>query len=134
MFHLLIVFESVILVSIMSTVWEDADGCTKQYRCALAIYLMTLLSSSYRIIMDHVINAPGNGNNVVDVLNATNKRYLKEKLEVIGKLASNDASKIGTLPSTSKDISIELAYQCIKILNSKEILNGLKVSTRIQNR
>ena len=61
----------------MSTVWEDTDGCAKKYRCALTIYLMTLLSSSYGIIMDHAMNPPGHGNNVVDGLNATDKNYLK---------------------------------------------------------
>ena len=42
----------------MST-WEDTGGCTKQYRCDLDIYLMNVLSSSYDIIMDRSINAPG---------------------------------------------------------------------------
>ena len=55
----------------MSTEWEDTDGCAKQYRCDLDIYLMTNLSSSYGIIMDFVINSPGHGKNVVDLLNAT---------------------------------------------------------------
>ena len=55
----------------ISTVWEDTDGCTKQYKYALAIYLMTVLSSSYSIIADFTINSPGHGNNVVDGMNAT---------------------------------------------------------------
>ena len=63
----------------MSTVWEDTDGCAKTYRCALAIYLKTVLSSSYGIIMDRAINPPGHGKNIVDRLNATYTRYLKEK-------------------------------------------------------
>ena len=46
------IFESVILVAGISTVWEYTDGGEKQYRCALAIYLILLLSSSYGIIMD----------------------------------------------------------------------------------
>ena len=61
----------------MSKVREDTDGCAKQYMCALAIYLMTVLSSSYGIIMDREINAPGHGKNVVNGLNATDKLYLK---------------------------------------------------------
>ena len=36
--------------------------------------------------MDLAINSPGYGNNVVDVLNATDKYYLKEQMELIGKL------------------------------------------------
>ena len=45
--------------------------------CDLAIYLTIVLSSFYGIIMDSKINAPGDGNNVVDRINATDKFYVK---------------------------------------------------------
>ena len=62
MFHLFKKFlEPGILVSGMSTVWEDTDDCDKQYSCALDIYLITVLSSSCGIIMDRSINAPCHG-------------------------------------------------------------------------
>ena len=61
---------------------EDTDGCANKYRCALSIYLTTVLSFSYDIIKDHKINAPGNGNNVVDGLNVTDKCHLKGKLKL----------------------------------------------------
>ena len=61
----------------MSTIWEDTDCCAKQYICALAIYLMTVLSYLYGITMYRTINAPGHGKNIVDGLNATDKLYLK---------------------------------------------------------
>ena len=64
----------------ISTVWEDTDGCAKKYKCALAIYLMTVLSSSYGITTDCTINAPVHGNNVVYGLNATDTNYLKDKM------------------------------------------------------
>ena len=64
----------------MSTVWEDTDGCANKYRCALAIYLMTILSYSYGIILDRAINAPVHEKNVVDGINATYKHYLKEQI------------------------------------------------------
>ena len=63
----------------ISTVWEDTDGCAKKYKCALAIYLMTVLSSSYGIIMYRKINAPGHENNIADGINAPNKCYLNKK-------------------------------------------------------
>ena len=40
--------------------------------------------------------------------------------------------KIGMLCSDSKDISIKSSDQCINIIINKEILNGLKCSTKIQ--
>ena len=61
----------------MLKVWEDTDGCSKKYRCALDIYLITVLPYSYGIIMYRAINALSHGMNVVDGLNATYKRYLK---------------------------------------------------------
>ena len=118
----------------MSTLCEDTDGCTKQYMCALAIYLMTVLSSSYGIIMDRTVNEPGHGKNVAYELNATEKCYPKGKMELMGKLASNDTTNIGMLPSDSKDVIIKFADQCLHILNNKEILNGIKGSIKMQKR
>ena len=79
MVHILKYFlESGGLVFGMSTVWEDTDGCANQYRCDLPIYLMHLLSSSCGIMMYRAINAPVNGKNFVDGLNASDKHYLKK--------------------------------------------------------
>ena len=58
-----------LLVSGLYTVWGDTDGCAKLYRCSLGIYLMTVISYLYRIIMDHAINATGHVKNLVDGLN-----------------------------------------------------------------
>ena len=44
-------------------------------------------------------------------------------MELIGKLASNNSSKIVTLPSASKDVSVKFADQFIHIINNKSILN-----------
>ena len=128
----LIFLESRRVVSGMSTVWKYAYGCAKQYMCGLAIYLMTVLSTSYGILMDRSINIPGHVNNVADGINATDKRYLKEKIEFIGKFASNDNTNIGMLPSPSKYVYINFADKCPHILNNKERLNGLKGSTKMK--
>ena len=44
--------------------------------------------------MDFAINVPGCVSNVVDGLNAAEKRYLKGEMETLGKLSSNNASKL----------------------------------------
>eukprot|EP00957_Ditylum_brightwellii_P083083 6315774-Ditylum_brightwellii.AAC.1 len=61
----------------MTTVWEDTDGCAKQYCFTNAIYLMPLTSVQYDIVIDRTIAAIGHGNDVVDGLNAVAKAYLK---------------------------------------------------------
>ena len=68
---------------------------------------MNMLSSSYVIIMDHTINAPVHGNNVVHGINAMEKRYFRGEMEIIGKLGSNDTTKIGIISCVSKDVSIK---------------------------
>ena len=50
---------------------------------------MTVLSYSYGIIMDRAINAPGHGKSVSYELNATDKHYFKEHMELICKLSIN---------------------------------------------
>ena len=60
---------------------------------------MSVLSYSYSIKKDSKMNGSGHGNNVVDGLNTTTKCYFKGEMEPIGKLASNDSSKIGMIPS-----------------------------------
>ena len=66
-------------------------------------------------------------------INETGKLHLKGKMELIGKLASNYTSKIVTIPSTSKDVSVNFAEQCLNILTNIDCLNGLKGSTKIKN-
>ena len=55
-------------------------------------------------------------------------------MELIGKLGSNDTTKIGELTSASKDVSVKFSYQCLHIINNKERLDVLKGSTKIQKR
>ena len=100
--------------------------------CDQDIYLLALLSYLYGITIDRPINAPCHINVVVDGLNVTDKLYLKEKMELIGKLASDDTSKIGMLSSASTDVSINFAEQYLQIVTNNYLLNKLKSGTKIQ--
>ena len=109
-----------ILVYGMPTVWDDHNSCSKQYICALAIYLMTVLSSLYAIVMVPAINAPGHGKNVFNGLNTTDKSYLKEQMELIVNLEGIDRSNIGILPRASKDVSFKFEYYVYSFLIIKK--------------
>ena len=54
--------------------WDQTDGCAKQYRCSIAYYLMSYLSASYQIVLDRGVDTPGHGKDVVDGFNAVQKR------------------------------------------------------------
>ena len=54
-------------------------------------------------------------------------------MELIGKLGSNNTTKIGMLTSASKDVSIKLVDQCLIFFNNKEILDGIKGIKKTEN-
>ena len=73
----------------MSTIWENTDGCSKQYRCASALYLMSVLSQCYSIIMNRSTSEPGYGKEVVDGLNAVDKQYIYQLTSTVKLHGSN---------------------------------------------
>ena len=50
-----------VLTTSFITILENTDGCAEQYRCASALYLMSVMSQCYSIIIDQWIIAPGDG-------------------------------------------------------------------------
>ena len=65
-----------VLTTSLSTIWENTDGCAEQYICASVLYLMSVISHIYSLIIDRGISAPRHGKEVVDGLNAVDKRYI----------------------------------------------------------
>ena len=47
------------MTSLLNTIWENIDGYAEQYKCASALYLMSVMSQCYSVIIDWVISAPG---------------------------------------------------------------------------
>ena len=62
-----------VLTTSLSTIWENTDGCEEQYRRASELYLMSVMSQTYSIIIYRGISAPGHGKEVVDVINSVDK-------------------------------------------------------------
>ena len=88
-----------VLTTSLSTIWENTDGCAEQYRCASALYLMSVMSQTYSIIIDHGISAPVHGKEVVDGLNDVDKRYiyrLISKVQLTGSIRFDSQIKIHT--------------------------------------
>ena len=62
----------------MRTIRENTDGCSEQYRCASALYLISVMFHCYSFIIDQGIIATGHGKEVVDGLNDVDKRYINQ--------------------------------------------------------
>ena len=63
-------------MSSLSKIWENTDGCAEKYRCASALYIMSVMFQFYSVIIDRGISAPVHVKELVSGLNATGKRYI----------------------------------------------------------
>ena len=60
----------------MSTIRDNMDGCVEHYRCDTALYLLSILSQAFNIIIYRDTSAPVHDIDVVDGLNATYKSFI----------------------------------------------------------
>ena len=54
---------------------------------------MSYISFKYQIIIDRMIGTPGHGKDLIDGINTSNKRYLKDKMCMIRTPEADDCSK-----------------------------------------
>jgi hypothetical protein len=76
------------------TMFDNTDGCAKQYRCATAIHLLSMLAVEFNMAINRSVGAPGHGKDLVDGLNACDKQYLKKMMMRIT-LPGNEQSAAG---------------------------------------
>ena len=96
-----------------STIWENKDGCADQYICATALYLLSMFSHVYNIVIDHGAGAPGHGKYVVDDFKNTDARFLKMFMTTV-KLpgaATNYSHMVIHTTMSNIDISLVRVFQ-----------------------
>ena len=60
----------------LSTIWGKLDCCVEHHRCATTLYLMSMLSHEFYVIIECGIIATGHGIELLYGLNAIEKRFL----------------------------------------------------------
>ena len=58
-----------------STLLENTDGFSKHYKCAMALFLLSMLSQAFYIIINHGVIATGYSRELLYDLNATEKCF-----------------------------------------------------------
>ena len=48
-----------------STIWDNTDGCAEKYTCPTALYLLSMLSHTYNIVIYCGFGSPVHGKDVV---------------------------------------------------------------------
>jgi hypothetical protein len=121
---------------------DDTDGCAKQYRCATALFLLTLLSCVHNVAIDRAVGAPGHGKDIVDGLNAADKRYLIMKMRMIGLPeagAEGSEENDGSSSRMSAESMVEgpsknLAVECARLCSDKARSSGVKSEGKYRKR
>ena len=97
----------------MSKIWENAAGCAEEYRCASSLYLISVMSQCYSIIMYPGISAHGHSKEVLYVLNSFYKRYiypLISNVQLTGSKIFDSHMKIHT-DNQNNDVSLAKEFQ-----------------------
>jgi hypothetical protein len=77
----------------VSVVYDNTDSCCSQYCCATSVFLLTILSSIFKVCIVSLVHTPGHGKDEVDGLNSTTKRFLCDKMGMTQKDDGTDNSK-----------------------------------------
>jgi hypothetical protein len=96
--------------------------------------LLTLLSCVHNVTIDRAVGAPGHGKDIVDGLNAADKRYLIMKMQMIGLPgagAEGSEENDGSSSRMSAELMVEgtsksLAVECARLCSDKARSSGVK--------
>ena len=103
------------------TMWDQTDGCAKQYRCSIAYYMMSYLSTSYQIVLDRAVDTPGHGKDVLDGFNAVHKRYLATCLRIHSTPEQHKIdSKRMRVEAMSEKGEVSFAEDCKRLLDLRD--------------
>jgi hypothetical protein len=111
-----------------ATMLDSTDGCSKQYRCAKAYWLLSYLAFKFKIVIDRAIGAPGHGKGRIDGINATDKQYLATRMCLNGTPEANDGEKRRMAAESILDGTTKksLACEAVRMCSTTERLKGVK--------
>jgi hypothetical protein len=119
------------LMKYMTIDFNNTDGCTAQYRCYKALYLLSMLSFRLAIIIDRAVGAPGHGKDEVDGLNAVDKRYLQTKMRVVATAGENDDNeRMMRAHAMVENENFSMAGECYRLLSNPERVDGVGSFTK----
>ena len=114
-------------VNQLLVMFDQTDGCSKQYRCARALYLLSLLAYQFDIIIDRAIGAPGHGKDIIDALNAIDKIFLRRKFCMIGTPEADDRNcRMAAHSMLNDGVEVSFAEESQRLLQSLDRINGAK--------
>ena len=119
--HMEVLIEDLLKRNVMeggkSTMWDYTDGCAKQYRCAKALWLMSVQCTRHCIVIDRSVDAPGHGRGIVDGRSAITKNFLREKMRTICIPEDDEQNDKMNAHTMMGDSSQSFAKEAIRLLS-----------------
>jgi hypothetical protein len=122
------------ILPLFATLWEVMDGCAKQYRCATALYFMSVLAYRKSIRVDRMIQATHHGKGPVDsqngvVKNKCRRHFNRTKIPEIEDRFAIDAH---TVEANGKRASF--AGRIKAIMDTPDQIYGVKGDVKHEKR
>ena len=99
------------LTTSLIKIWENTDCCAEQYICASAIYLMSVMSQCYYIIIDRGISEPGHGKDIADGINVVDKSYIYQLMSNVQLTGSNRFDSLMQMDTGNQKYYVSLARE-----------------------
>ena len=117
--------EQKVLTSTLSTIWVNIDCCEEQYRCASALYLMSVLPQCFPIIIDWGIGAHGNCKEVINGISTIDKRFIYQLMSNVQLPGSKTFDSHIIMHSCIHKNDFSLAKQFQKYLSKEHRKHGV---------
>jgi hypothetical protein len=105
---------------------EETSRCSKQHRCATARFLLSLLASAHKIVINRAIGVPGYDNDEADGLDTTDKKRLSEKMSVIYEPKVKEAENQMALEARENGKPKSFACECVCLCAPPDQFEGVK--------
>ena len=115
---------------------DHTDGCAKQYRSGNALYLLNIVALKYNITIDRAVCAPGHGKSIIDGMNAVDKHYLRQIMDISGTTRTDNVETRMSIFSKRNKSEVSFAKECARLcsLNRRKygVLNSAPYNARKQ--
>ena len=117
----------------LSKIWQNKDGCAKHYICATELYLISMLSQDFYVIIERGISAPGYGRQLADVLNATVKRFLLQLISTVQLPGAKSYDTQMVIHIGTRKFDVRLARKSQKHLSGVARKHGVIYQNKYKN-
>ena len=126
--------QSNIIFNTLITIWGETDGFDEHYIFETALYLISMLSQAFSVIIDLDISAPGHGREVVDGLNAIDKSFLFPLMSTVQLTGSKGYDTQMVNHTGIRTSNVNLASEFLKHLSKAAHKHGIIDQGKYKNR